>query len=418
MIQSAVKFWERHNHVNWALVDQSMVSGVNFVTGILLARYLGIEEFGKYALAWMMVLFVNSIQHAAINSPMMSIGPKQSEAQCPAYFGAIIVQLLVFAGMAFMVLWVGSEWMNQVFPEWHMEGLGIPLALATFAVLLQDFLRRYFFTKGLPAKAFINDAIRYVGQLSVLVYLFVFSRSPMDTSKVLWVIALTAFSACVLGAFFVEKIAIDREVLNKTVHRHWQSSKWLTGSALVKWLTGNVFLIGAGALIGTVAVGAVKAAQNLMGIVNILFMGLENIVPVQAARHLPVGGKKALRNYLNRIALFGGGATLAISTAAFVASNFWLGLVFGQEYQQYGYVLKWFACIYIFIFLAMPLRIALRTLENTQPIFWSRFWAACFSVVMAYPLVFFFGLSGVMVGLLGIQLINFIFLFRSVKEKM
>jgi len=29
-----------------------MVSGVNFLTGILLARYLGIEEFGRFALVW------------------------------------------------------------------------------------------------------------------------------------------------------------------------------------------------------------------------------------------------------------------------------------------------------------------------------------------------------------------------------
>ena len=32
--------------INWALADQAMLSGINFLTGILLARYLGITEFG------------------------------------------------------------------------------------------------------------------------------------------------------------------------------------------------------------------------------------------------------------------------------------------------------------------------------------------------------------------------------------
>ena len=37
MIQRAVRLWARYSHVNWALADQTMVSGVNFLTGILLA---------------------------------------------------------------------------------------------------------------------------------------------------------------------------------------------------------------------------------------------------------------------------------------------------------------------------------------------------------------------------------------------
>ncbi len=58
LIQSTVQFLTRYRHVNWALADQVMVSGVNFLTGILLARGLGIEEFGRFTLAWMVVLFV------------------------------------------------------------------------------------------------------------------------------------------------------------------------------------------------------------------------------------------------------------------------------------------------------------------------------------------------------------------------
>ena len=97
MIQLAARLWTHYSHINWALADQTMVSGVNFLTGILLSRYLGLEEFGRFTLAWMAVLFVNSLQHAAIISPMMSIGPKQPEAEAPAYYGAIVVQQIVFS---------------------------------------------------------------------------------------------------------------------------------------------------------------------------------------------------------------------------------------------------------------------------------------------------------------------------------
>ncbi len=40
------EFVKRYSDINLVLLDQAMVSGVNFLTGILIARFLGIEEFG------------------------------------------------------------------------------------------------------------------------------------------------------------------------------------------------------------------------------------------------------------------------------------------------------------------------------------------------------------------------------------
>ena len=77
MLELATRLLTRYSQINWALTDQAMVSGVNFLTGIVLARYLGIEEFGRFTLAWMAVLLVNSLQSGLIVQPMMSIGPKQ-----------------------------------------------------------------------------------------------------------------------------------------------------------------------------------------------------------------------------------------------------------------------------------------------------------------------------------------------------
>lgn len=78
MITRVVWLISRYSHLNWALADQATVSGANFITGILLARYLGLEEFGRFTLAWMVVLFVNSLQNAVVVAPMMNIGPQQS----------------------------------------------------------------------------------------------------------------------------------------------------------------------------------------------------------------------------------------------------------------------------------------------------------------------------------------------------
>lgn len=418
MIRTASTLLRRYSHINWALADQAMVSGVNFFTGILLARYLGIEEFGRFTLVWMTVLFVNSIHHATIISPMMSLGPKQPEAEAPTYFGAIIIQQIVFSCVVFFLLFVGFWLSGVVFPEWMTENLALPLAAAAFAFQLQDFLRRYFFTRGRAAEAFANDAIRYLGQIVVLIWLFMYFQEEMDSARVLWVIAITAALATASGAFFVERIEVNAATLSTIVSRHWHFSKWLTASALMQWTTGNLFIIMAGALLGSVAVGALKAAQNIIGITHILFMGLENIVPASASRKLHVEGKKALRDYLKRVALFGSGATATIAVIAAAAPELWLRLAFGLEYQGYGYLLQCYAAIYVLISFGLPLVFGLRAVEHSRAIFWSFLWATLFSVIVVFPMTKYLGLAGVMSGFAAAILVKTLGLWFSLKKRL
>ena len=411
------KLISRFSHVNWAMADQTMVSGVNFLTGILLARFLGIEEFGRFTLIWMAAQIVASIQHAIINSPMMSIGPKQGEEEFPAYFGAIIVQQLAFSAIVSVMLFTGVYFMSRIFPEWEIDGLALPLTMATLAFLLQDFLRRYFFTREKYARAFTNDAIRYLGQLAILIGLFMSSNHPMDAGTVLWIITATAFLATVLGVLSVEKIDLNALVIKKVFRRHWNFSKWLVPSAMMQGATGNLFIISAGALLGTSAVGALKATQSLMGVVHILFLGLENIVPIRAARHFHNHGRKALFDYLKQVTLYGGGATAVVVLIAAMMPEFWLRLVFGQEYQGFGFLLQWHAVIYLLIFLSLPLRSGLRAIEEPRAIFWAYVWMVLFSGFAAYPIVHFFGVAGVMSGLTTINLILVSTLWIFLKRK-
>jgi hypothetical protein len=44
-----------------ALGDQALVSGANFATNVILARELGMRDFGVFSLTWMAVLFAASL---------------------------------------------------------------------------------------------------------------------------------------------------------------------------------------------------------------------------------------------------------------------------------------------------------------------------------------------------------------------
>lgn len=393
----------RYSHVNWALADQAMVSGTNFLTGILFARYLGLDEYGRFTLVWMAVLFCNSFQQAGIIAPMMTLGPKQTAEDEPVYYGSVVAQQIAWALLCFFLICGGAWICGAVVPQWGVRELGIPLAVTVFAWQLQDFLRRYFFVRGQGKLAFLNDTISYLGQLSLLLALF--NISNLDSASVLWLIAVSSAVAVIVGVLQIGPLSFSWSGIFAVAAKHWRHSRWLLASALIQWTSGNFFIISLGAIVGPSSVGALRVAQNLMGVTHILFQGLENIVPTGAARSLQTGGVEALKGYLQRVTLLCGGATALFCLIVAIAPSVFLGMLYGSEYMEYGYLLWWYVPIYLLISAGLPLRSGLRALDNTRPIFVAYTMMTCFAIFSASPLVNGYGISGAMIGTLGTQLI-------------
>jgi O-antigen/teichoic acid export membrane protein len=405
MIKTAFGFLRRHGHANWALADQAMVSGVNFLTGILLARGLGIAEFGRFSLVWLVLVFVQSIQDNAITSPMMSIGPKQDLEQQATYYGGVFCQQTILALASTVVTWACFRFFGVISSAWNMAPLAMPLAAVILLCQTQDFLRRYFFTVQNPAASFVGDAIRYISQLAILSWIFLVSETAHNISAALWTIAGASGAGVLVVLTFVGRLEWATPALRRTALMNWRFSRWLVASAIVNWMSGNLFVVTAGALLGVTAVGALKAAQSLIGVTHILFQGLENVVPINAAKRYHAGGAAALVHYLAKVTRLGIATTAIIGLCFAIAPAFWFGLLFGPEFVEYSYLLYWYGALYVLMFLGVSVRFGLLATETTVPVFLAYTAAAVFSVATVYPLVRGLGLIGVMVGLCSIQLV-------------
>jgi len=388
----------------WAVSDQALVSGLNFATNILLARVLGFRQFGVFTLLWLTVLFVNSLQMAVIVSPMMSIGPKQEPHEAPHYFGAVLIQQLAFALSTSVLVGIGIVLSSYLQPEWGVEGMAIPLAVAAFCFALQDFLRRYFFVRGKPKFAFINDLVSY--GLQVLILFWALGRYRFAASDALLVIAVTSFIAVITGLLSLGRMALPTpSEIRSTVLRHWDMAKWLSASTVMQYATANTFVFAASAYFGAGAAGVLRAAKNIMGLTHIWFFGLENVIPMQAARALHHSGTKGLRRYLAQKTLLWGSASAAFAILVSVRPAFWLNMFFGQRFAEYGFLLRWYALVYVVIFFGLPIRSGLRALERTRPLFWGYLVSSIFSITCAGWITRTWGLVGAMAGLLAAHVI-------------
>jgi O-antigen/teichoic acid export membrane protein len=386
----------------WALSDQAVVSATNFLTNVMLARFMGLREFGIFALTWMSVLFANSIQNALIVFPMMSIGPKQEEKDRSTYFGAVFFQEFVLVLLCFALVFVALFSSSRFFSHVNLHHLALPLAVSALAYQSQDFIRRYFFSVRRNRCALLDDLISYPPQLPIIFLLHRWGH--LNSAAALWTMAGTSLVGMAAGWLWIEPLQFRWQAIKSVWQRHWKISRWLTGSAALVWTSSNFFIVAAPIYYGAAAAGVLKAAQNLMGVTHIWFQGLDNVVPSETARRLQKGAP-AMLAYTRSIITRWGGLTLLFAAALSIAPGFWLSLFYGPQMLHYGYVLRLYGLLYVIVFIGGPLRAGLQALEFTVPIFWSYLVMTGCAFLFAVPLAKSLGIGGTLIGMIGSQIL-------------
>jgi len=384
------------------LVDQGVVSGTNFILAIVLAKYLGAEQFGIYAILWMIILFVSSIHSAIIIKPMMTLAVKKNKNQQKYYFKKLFVFQILFSVTSAVISFVALFYFQEYFTLPANNKIVYLLPVVVFVFLMHDFFRKVNFTINEVRKSVFLDLVGYGFQL---IFLFYFLQNLTLNKSYIGVGGGLLLSTIIGWVRFKYKHYSFVGVVS-LVKEHWAFSSWLVGTALLQWFSGNFFIIAAAALLGPVMVGVIRVAQSLIGVMNVFFLALENQVPVKAAKIFKVDGVRNLMFYLKKVTIVGVLLTSTMVFIFFIGSEVILNLIYGDEYIEYAYVVKGFSIFYIVVFIGYPLRFAIRTIEKNRSIFISYLISTSFSIAFAWPIVTQFGVVGVIIGLVLTQLIS------------
>ncbi len=386
------------------ILDQALVSGSNFVTGILLVRGLGLVEFGRFTVAYAILLLANSVQLSFISSPMITLGSLCATPEERRHFvrGMFGVQIL-FCAIASVLAVIGTAVYVAIHRQMSAASFLLPFASAVVAFLMQDWLRRYYFTVGKAAASVWNDAISYLGQVVVLCLLWWAHRLTMNTA--LWSIAITSGAAFAVGAV-VERLGYTREETRDAWRRSHAISVDLGIANQLQWFVyQGAMLIGAG-VVGAQAAGGVRATQNIVGPVNVAYQAMENIVPVRAAEEMKRGGIERVSAFLLRFGGIGFVALLVFFSAAALFSKQFLSFFYGRQLHAYAGVLD---LQMLYFLLTWPIRqvsFLFRTIKKTRPILVGSIVAAVVSLALVYPAVRGFGAMGIMVAAVAAQVAN------------
>src|SRR4051812_486920 len=73
-----------------ALIDQALVSGSNFLLGIVLARTLDPNQYGAFGVAFSVFLLLSLVHQSLILEPMGVFGPSQYADRLKQYVGTLL----------------------------------------------------------------------------------------------------------------------------------------------------------------------------------------------------------------------------------------------------------------------------------------------------------------------------------------
>jgi O-antigen/teichoic acid export membrane protein len=246
------------------VLDQGVFSGANFVSGVLLARWLAPAEFGAYALAFAALLISYQLHQSMITDPMGVLGPANYSGQLRTY---LLVQLRMhFATTVPLSLVVGAAFsLATRFLEGNAALVTRVLAVMTLSlplVLLPWFLRRAFYVLRLPQASVLGSVIYAAMVLGTLLTLRTVNLLRATTA-----ILSLAVAGLVTGLFLgAALLAVRKEGRPLDFWRvfgeNWAYARWLVAAAAFMVIAGQMQVFVAGRLLGITAAGVVNVLQS------------------------------------------------------------------------------------------------------------------------------------------------------------
>lgn len=369
-----------------ALATQAVSSGGQFVLSLLLVRELGLEGFGVACMVLLGATYVAGLVQALFAQPLLAMGCSARHVTVAAGASGV---LAVAAGAC----GGGVAYCFGVAP------------LAVFSLLAAKgtvpVLRSAVFALGRVRATIVLDGLTGCGAAAL-----VLAAGPNPgVDRALGAVALAHGLAVAVGVWALPWTSVTAGEIRTVAERAWASGRWLALNQVASWFGSGSFLWAAAVLLGPVAIGAIRTAQTVVGVLGSALQALELTLPVRA-RAVWQRAPDELPSWIVATAARLAGV-FALAGGAIATSSVWVAgwIVAPGEVEPTARaiaVLAWIPAVGAF---TGVLHVGFRAVECTRPVFVAYAVASLVAACAAVPVVDGLGLGGAAAGLLGSQVL-------------
>lgn len=359
-------------------MDQGVLSGANFIVGVLIARNTGKEEYGAYVLAFSIFQFIASIHSALVSNPAMVFIPRKEGDELRGFARAVATIsfcLSITAGIAVML---SARLLVEGRQEIGYDAL-IAMSIALPFGQTYELFRRLSFARLRMGRVIMIDSL-YAGTLVVVVATILGHSSwlqEMDPemgrgSFAFYAIGGAGLSASIVGGLFDRRLfAFTQKKFRDSAVEIWDFAKWGIGNAVISLAGPQVVVLAVSGLAGLDQTARYEASRLLCGPVQVAIFALGNVILVRVSSILRTRSISDARVFAARFL----GLGLAVFCVYFLFVYFWfedlIKLTIGPQYLDEKVSAMVFAVYYLLAWVNAVLASLANGVQKPRITFWS-----------------------------------------------
>jgi O-antigen/teichoic acid export membrane protein len=385
-----------------AIVDYGLISGSNFLLGVLLARWLSPRDYGAYALSFSFFILAGFLYQSLLLEPLSVFSGTLFRDNIRGYlkttlwihWGLSLVMCLALAIAAVISYTIG-----------HSPVLAIALAgmtIATPFILAHGLARRSFYLKLMPGPAAFGSVF-----YCVLVVGGVFLFFRLGTLSSFTAFLLMGLAALVTSVVMVIQLnaalapETGRPRLRATFGKHWEYGRWALATCFATWIPNYFYIPLVSSFSGMAAAGELRALMNLAAPVLQTYAALSMLFLPYAARVQNQNGKRAAAALNGRLAFLFVAGSVAYWSVLIPLKTPLFHFLYNGKYMESAYLIPLFALETTIWSASLGPAILLRAMESPRSLFIANGAASVVAVLIGIPATRYFGLRGVIWSMIG-----------------
>ncbi|MBI5068456.1 MAG: lipopolysaccharide biosynthesis protein [Deltaproteobacteria bacterium] len=319
----------------WAVADQAVFAGTQFVVTALAARWMAAEAFGAFATTYAVFLLAATFHTALLSEPALVVGAAGAAADRPRYLTVLawlhlrisvaLVAALALAALALAALGVTA-----------LAGPLAMLALSAPAMLLLWLMRRACLLEATSRLAVAGGLLYLVVLVGLVAALRVGGRLGAATLVAAHGVAGLAVGLAMARALGIRRPASASEAERRRVlAEHWAYARWSLPTSALTWVPANVPYVVLPIAAGWDASGALRAVTTVFMPFVLANQALGQMLVPVLARATPEAAARLSRRTAALLTL--------VSTAGWLACALGgeavIAALFGARYAGQGRLL-------------------------------------------------------------------------------
>lgn len=378
--------------VRFALLDQVLVSGSNFLISLALARFLSSHEYGLYIFAFTTLTMLTSFCSSSLFSSISVLCAPLENLKWISYVktSALIFFFLV---IFLVVVLVGIfAWLSSGQFDDNARIFAV-IAIILFFYLSHEFWRVILLSRLQAKVVFIGDIICYgIRALGVAgAVLFGFNQG--------WQLILIFGVASVFSfVYFFRASNITGIISDSVIQRSIffniiEYSRWTFAEWIPFVLSSQLYIYIVTFSLGNEATGILGACRNLVMPVIVFLIGVMNYSLPYYSKFFAIRGEVLLLKDLRKYLLI---LMCVVLMYLFFVNYFKVEIIdflYGK-YVDYSFVVYFYSLGLVLNVLFNPVEIYFRVTRKTKLLFYARVISAIVVTATCYPLIIHFGMKG------------------------